>query len=348
MNTLKNVLSLPDIKAVNGLWFVILFAMSATLLAQQSCIAALGLSPLIVGILLGCVYANTLRQHMPTEWMPGLVCATRPVLRFAIILYGFRLTLQNLQQVGPAGFILALSVICSTLSIGYFIGTRFFKMDRDTAFLTTIGSSICGAAAVLAAEPVLDAKPHKSSVAVATVVLFGTIYMFLLPILYKSGILGMDEQTYGMFVGGSIHEVAHAVAAGNAISSLACSYAVITKMIRVLLLAPVLIVVGFLFRRKDSNTASQGKQVQIPWFAVFFVCVVLFNSLHILPQNLVHSINTIDSFLLTITMCALGMETSIQRLKQVGPTPFYLASILFLWVLCFGFTMTKIVTAIFH
>ena len=338
--------ALPSPHTLNGIWFVALFAMSATLISQHAFVMALGLSPLIVGIALGGAYGNTLRPQMPSEWTPGIIFSTRPLLRFAIIMYGFRLTLQDVLQVGMPGFAIALSVIVSTLFIGYFTGTRLLKMDRDTAFLTTIGSSICGAAAILAAEPVLNSKSHKSGIAVATVVIFGTIAMFLLPFLFKSGLLDMDEQTYGMFVGGSIHEVAHAVAAGSDVSPIAGSYAVITKMIRVLMLAPVLITAGWIFSRNATGQNGARRKVKIPWFAVLFLGVVLFNSLQLLPTEIVDSINRMDIFLLTMTMCALGMETSFSRLKTVGPGPFYLAAMLFVWVLGFGYLATKFYTSI--
>ena len=345
MQITSTALRIPSVHTLSGIWFVALFAMSATLISQHSTVATLGLSPLIVGIALGGAYANTLRQQLPTEWVPGIIFSTRPLLRFAIVLYGFRLTFQEVLQVGLPGMAIAASVIVSTLLIGYFTGTRVFGLDRDTALLTTIGSSICGAAAILAAEPVLGSKSHKSGIAVATVVIFGTLAMFLMPFLYKSGILGLDEKTYGMFVGGSIHEVAHAVAAGADVSQVAGTYSIITKMIRVLLLAPVLITVGWIFRKR-SEKGAEGGGVAIPWFAVMFLGVVAFNSLGILPERLVDAINRLDMFLLTMTMCALGMETSYSRLRQVGPAPLYLAAILFVWLLTFGYGATRLFTAI--
>ncbi len=338
--------NMPSLQTMNGIWFVALFAMSATLISQQPTLMTLGLSPLIVGIGLGGVYANTLRRQLPGEWVPGIIFATRPLLRFAIVLYGFRLTFQEVLQVGLPGFAVAASVITGTLFLGYFVGTRILKMDRDTALLTTIGSSICGAAAILAAEPVLESKSHKSGIAVATVVIFGTLSMFLMPFLYKSGLLFMDEKTYGMFVGGSIHEVAHAVAAGSDVSQTAGSYAVITKMIRVLMLAPVLIVVGWMFRSREALPGEEIKDVPVPWFAVMFLGVVAFNSLGILPEGLVDFINRLDMFLLTMTMCALGMETSFSRLRQVGPKPLYLAAGLCVWLFFFGYGVTRLFTAI--
>jgi len=336
---------LPSLQMLNGLWFVALFAMSATLISQHALVLTLGLSPLIIGILLGTAYGNTLRAHMPTAWLPGITFSTRPLLRFAIVLYGFRLTFQDILAVGLPGIGLSLSIIVSTLLLGYFTGTRLLKMDRDTAFLTAIGSSICGAAAILAAEPVLQSKSHKSGIAVATVVVFGTMAMFLMPFLYKSGLLGMDEKTYGMFVGGTIHEVAHTVAAGSDISTTAGSNAIITKMIRVLLLAPVLIIAGLIFTRRSGGNKAGSKAFTMPWFAVMFLAVVAFNSLDLLPAPIVGFINDLDIFLLTMTMCALGMETSFAKLRQVGPAPIYLAAMLFAWLLGFGYLATLLFTS---
>lgn len=346
MQISSTALRTPSAQTLNGIWFVALFAMSATLISQQPAMTTLGLSPLIVGIGLGGAYANTLREQLPGGWVPGIIFSTRPLLRFAIVLYGFRLTFQEVLQVGLPGVAIASSVIVSTLLLGYFTGTRLFGMDRDTALLTTIGSSICGAAAILAAEPVLGSRSHKSGIAVATVVIFGTLAMFLMPFLYKSGFLTMDEKTYGMFVGGSIHEVAHAVAAGSDVSVVAGSYAIITKMIRVLMLAPVLIAVGWIFRNREARQDEGGKAVSIPWFAVMFLGVVAFNSLGLLPEKLVEAINRLDMFLLTMTMCALGMETSFSRLRQVGPAPVYLAAILFVWLFTFGYAATRLFTTI--
>jgi uncharacterized integral membrane protein (TIGR00698 family) len=324
---------------VNGILFVALFALAAMQIAGLSFIKKIGLSPLIVGIVIGIFYANTLRHKLPKEWVPGILFSTKNILRFAIILYGFRVTFQNIFAVGIPGIIVSVSIVFGTFIIGYLIGTKIFKLDRDTAILTSVGSSICGAAAVLATEPVINAKPYKSAVAVATVVIFGTISMFLYPLAYKAGLIPFTPKEMGIYIGGTIHEVAHVVGAGSAISPDVAKTAVIVKMIRVMMIAPFLIILGIWL---SFTGGKANKTITIPWFAVFFILVAGFNSFHLLPSKIVGMINSFDTFLLTMAMTALGMETTVEKFKNVGMKPVYLAFILFIWLIFGGYFIVKL------
>jgi uncharacterized integral membrane protein (TIGR00698 family) len=301
-----------------------------------------------VGIVLGMVYANTLRMNFPDSWNPGVTFSAKKILRLAIILYGFRITFQQIGDVGAVGLTVAVVMVSSTFLLGSWVGVRFFKMDRDTAMLTAAGSSICGAAAVLATEPVLKAAPQKSATAVSTVVLFGTISMFLYPALYGLGVIHLTPPEYGVYVGGSVHEVAQVVAAGGAIPG-AADNAVIVKMTRVMLLAPALVLLGIYVSRmaaKGKDKAGSVKLV-IPWFAVGFIAAAGINSLNILPHQLVAWIIVIDTFLLTMAMTALGMETSYSKLKDVGVKPVYLALVLFAWLVVGGYAVTNLALRLF-
>ncbi len=327
----------------SGILFVALFAMAATYLAEFKVFKELGISPLIIGIVIGMFYANTLRNKLPQEWVPGIIFSTKTLLRAAIVFYGFRLTFQNIAEVGIAGIVVSTIMVATTFIIGYYVGVKFLGLDRDTSILTSAGSSICGAAAVLATEPVVKAEAYKSAIAVSTVVLFGTIAMFLYPFLYKSGILGFDPKEMGIYIGGTVHEVAHVVAAGNAVGTVTAENAVIVKMIRVMLIAPFLLILGF-WLAKSATGAVKGEKtkVAIPWFAVLFIAVAGFNSLDLLPKNVVNTINELDTFALTMAMSALGMETNFSKFKGVGMKPIYLALILFAWLLVGGYVVTKI------
>jgi len=328
---------------LSGILFVALFASSATYLAQFAFLKNLGISPLIIGIVLGIVYANTLRNHLPKEWVPGIVFSTKTLLRAAIVFYGFRLTFQNIEQVGVAGISASALVVTLTFFIGYFVGTKILKLDRDTTILTTAGSSICGAAAVLATEPVLKSEPHKSAIAVSTVVVFGTIAMFLYPFLYKAGFIDLSPEGMGLYIGSTIHEVAHVAAAGNTLGSEVANNAVIVKMLRVMMIAPFLI---FLSLWLASKGGSGKTKVVIPWFAVAFIGVAGFNSFNLIPHTLITGINSLDTFALTMAMSALGMETSFDKFKKVGMKPIYLATILFAWLIFGGFYITKFAMSI--
>ncbi|NOX15838.1 MAG: YeiH family putative sulfate export transporter [Epsilonproteobacteria bacterium] len=332
----------------SGILFVALFAMSATYLSAFPIFIHLAISPLIIGIVLGIIYANTLRNKLPQEWVPGIMFSTKILLRAGIILYGFRLTFQSIEAVGLAGIATSVTVVTTTFIIGYFVGTKILKLDRDTTILVTAGSSICGAAAVLATEPVVNGEPYKSAIAVSTVIIFGTTAMFLYPFLYREGYIPLSPQDMGIYIGGTIHEVAHVVAAGNAIGPETAKTAVIVKMIRVMMIAPFLLVLGFWLAKTSKNaTTKQKTKVVIPWFAVFFMLVAGFNSFDLLPLQVVGGINSIDTFLLTMAMTALGMETSADKFKKAGMKPIYLASILFIWLIFGGFYIVKIATSIF-
>jgi uncharacterized integral membrane protein (TIGR00698 family) len=332
---------------LSGILFVALFAMSATYLAAFPIFKNLAISPLIIGIVLGIIYANTLRNKLPNEWVPGIIFSTKILLRAGIILYGFRLTFQSIEAVGIAGIFTSVTVVTLTFIIGYVVGTKFLKMDRDTTILVTAGSSICGAAAVLATEPVVNGEPYKSAIAVSTVIIFGTTAMFLYPFLYRMGYIPLSPQDMGIYIGGTIHEVAHVVAAGNAVGAETAKTAVIVKMIRVMMIAPFLLVLGFWLAKTSKDVANKQKaKIVIPWFAVFFMVVAGFNSFDILPLHVVSDINSIDTFLLTMAMAALGMETSIDKFKKAGMKPLYLASILFIWLIFGGFYIVKIATSL--
>ena len=143
-------------------------------------------------------------------------------------------------------------------------------MDRDTSILVASGAAICGAAAVLATETVLNSKPYKSAIAVATVVLFGTIAMFLYPALHAVKAITLNSHWYGLFVGSTIHEVAQVVAAASAVPG-AEDTAIVVKMTRVMMLAPMLVVLGLVVNK--SSGKSSIKKI-VPWFAIGFICVV--------------------------------------------------------------------------
>ncbi|WP_415713179.1 YeiH family protein [Maridesulfovibrio sp.] len=332
-------------KAFNGILFVALFASAASQISSLHMIRSINISPLIVGIVLGMLYGNTLRQNLPEQWVSGILFSSGRLLRAAVVLYGFRLTLQDITSVGLSGVMADVFIVSSTFIGGTVLGTKVLKMPRRLAMLTAAGSSVCGAAAILGTEPVVRAKAHESSIAVGTVVVYGTIAMLLYPLLYKSGLLNLTEQSYGIWVGSTMHEVAHAVAAGNAISPEAGNVAVIVKMLRVVLLAPLLIAVGLWlakFPEKNAETEeTSSKRKGFPVFALLFVLCVFINSLGIIPENVVHFINSSDIFLLTMAMCALGMETNLEKAKVVGPKPFILAGILAIWLMGAGLLVAK-------
>ena len=330
---------------LHGVLLIALFSFSAFYIAEFQFIKDLSFSPLIVGIILGMLYANSLRNHLPETWVPGIQFCSKKILRLGIILYGFRLTFQDVVNVGMAGIAVDSIIVAVTILGGIYIG-KLMKMDKDIALLTSIGSGICGAAAVLGAESTIQTKPYKTAVAVATVVIFGTISMFLYPIAYRSGWLDLTPQQMGIFSGATLHEVAHAVGAGNAMGQEISNVSIIVKMIRVMMLVPVLLILGYWVAKKaksgmNADGSVQKTKVAVPWFAVGFLAVIGFNSFDLLPVPVVDAINYVDTFLLTMAMAALGAETSIDKFKKAGAKPFILAFWLYVWLIFGGYMLAK-------
>lgn len=330
---------------LHGVLLITLFSCAAFYIGDMGFVKSMSFSPMIVGIILGMLYANSLRNNLPETWVPGIQFCSKRILRIGIILYGFRLTFQNVVEVGIPAICIDAIIVTVTICGGVLIG-RLMKMDRGIALLTSVGSGICGAAAILGTESAIKVKPYKTAVAVSTVVIFGTIAMFLYPILYRNGILDLTPQEMGIFTGSTVHEVAHVVGAGNAMGKEVSDPAIIVKMIRVMMLVPVLLIISYSVMRaavKSGDASGRGK-ISMPWFAILFLVVIGFNSLNLLPAGLVDFINTFDTFLLTMAMTALGAETSIDKFRKAGAKPFILAFILFIWLMVGGYALAKYVT----
>lgn len=352
--------------ALHGILLVALFSCSAFYLAGIPFLKSLSFSPLIVGIILGMLYANSLRNRLPDTWTPGIRFCSKQILRAGIVLYGFRLTLADVAAVGVPAIVIDALIVAGTLLLGVWLG-RLMRLDGDTALMTATGSSICGAAAVLGAEPVVKCESHKTAIAVSTVVIFGTLSMFLYPVLYRAGTLGgLSDAGVAIYTGATLHEVAHVAGAGNAMDPSGAlgiaGTATITKMIRVMMLAPVLVAMSFALARVGGRRADRvpaagadGKRgITIPWFAFGFIGIICVNSLlqllsgaetvKAIPLN--GAIEYVDTFLLTMAMTALGAETSVDKFRKAGSKPFLLAAALYVWLVFGGYWITKILVPV--
>ena len=328
-----------DKEFLHGILIILLFALAAFYIGDFEVVKSMSFSPMIVGIVLGMIYANTLRVALPASFTPGIQFCSKRILRLGIILYGFRLTLQDVTEVGIPAIIVDALMVTITICGGVMVG-KWLKMDKEISLLTSVGAGICGAAAVLGAESALRVKPYKTAVAVSTVVIFGTISMFLYPVLYRNGVFSISPELMGIFTGASVQEVAHVVGAGNAMGESVGSVAIIVKMIRVMMLVPVLLVISYTVARKASQSDAPGK-INTPWFAILFLAVIVVNSFIPLSDSVRNGINTFDTFLLTMAMTALGAETSFDKFKKAGSKPFVLALILFCWLIVGGYLICK-------
>ena len=298
--------------------------------------AGLGLGALTLAILCGMVIGNTLYPKIWQHCDGGVLFAKQHLLRLGIILYGFRLTFSQIADVGASGVIIDVLTLTSTFALACWLGQKVFGLDKQTSWLIGAGSSICGAAAILATEPVVKAEASKVTVAVATVVIFGTLAIFIYPMIYPYVTQWFTPEAFGIYTGSTMHEVAQVVAAGHAISPETENAAVIAKMLRVMMLAPFLIFLAARVKQLAPAGQAQKSKITIPWFAVLFIVVAMFNSLHLLPAWAVNALITLDTFLLAMAMAALGLTTHFSALKKAGVRPLLMALVLFIWLIVGG------------
>ncbi|MDT8894645.1 putative sulfate exporter family transporter [Halomonas sp. I1] len=324
-----------------GLLICITLTIAGFSLVRLPGLAESGISPLVASLLLGILAGNLPLARRVAHAGPGLAFATRWLLRGGIVLFGLSLTLQQVVALGPKVLLLDMLVIASVLTAGYVIGTRVLGMDRETTLLTSAGSAICGAAAVLATESTIRSRPAATAMAVATVVLFGSLAMLVYPLLYP--LMGMDEGLFGIYIGATVHEVAQVVAAGEAVGPEALANAVIVKLVRVMLLVPFLLIVGqWWLRRHAPAEGKTGGGLVIPWFAFGFMAMVVFNSLVALPAPLHDGLVLAGQVALTMAMAALGFETRLEKLRALGVRPFILALTLFLLLIGGGWLASSL------
>jgi uncharacterized integral membrane protein (TIGR00698 family) len=330
-------------------------AVLATELAKSAWMQANGISSLTLAIVGGMLAGNTVYPRIAAASARGVAFSKQKLLRAGIILFGLRLTFQDIGHVGAVGVMIDAIVLSSTFALSCWAGTRLFGLNRRTAMLIGAGSSICGAAAVMATEPVVRGRAEEVCVAVATVVAFGTLAIFIYPALYhlneRMHWVSITPFAWGIFTGSTVHEVAQVVAAGKAVAETTADTAVITKLVRVMMLAPFLVLLSaYLSRNVEAPAApaapSQSWHGVIPWFALGFIAVAGVNSLAVLPHAFVGAAINLDTLVLATAMAALGVSTQVSAIRAAGVKPLGLAALLFGWLIVGGFAINAGVSAL--
>ena len=301
-------------------------------------------SPLLWATILGMLYGNLVHKRDPTiqrALANGIKFSKGRLLRAGIILYGFKITLQQIAGIGIAGLMTDVFMVSSTLGLGMWLGQKL-GLDKATSTLIGSGAAICGCSAVLATQPVVGGESHQVSAAVGTVVLGGTLSMFLYPMLYKMvPLLAANAKLMGIYTGSTIHEIAGVVAAGNAMGPDVAFTAVVTKLARVLLLAPVLTGLSYLQNRHCLAQERKDCKLMLPWFAFGFVGVSALNSLAIFPKPLIALAGKASAFCLLCAMAALGVESDLSEIRKLGSKPIILASTLWAWLAIGGLGVSR-------
>ncbi|HYD82156.1 MAG TPA: YeiH family protein [Paucimonas sp.] len=304
-----------------------------------------GIGALTLAILFGIVVGNTVYPRLAPVAAPGIQFARQTLLRLGIVLYGFRLSFADLVQVGWAGMAVDVLVLASTFGLAAWVGIRVLKLEPETALLIGAGNAICGAAAIMATEPVVRARSEQAALAVAMVVVFGTLAMISYPALYhvlQACLPGaVTPQAFGIYAGSTVHEVAQVVAIGRTLGEEAAGAAIVAKMMRVMMLAPFLLVLAAYVARRDARgrrdpEARRERRIAIPWFAFLFIAVIALHSAAPLAALPARTLVAIDDALLATAMAALGCMTQIAGMRRAGAKCLALAAILFAWLVAGG------------
>ena len=301
-----------------------------------------GISPLIITIVAGMFVTNVLR--LPEITSPGVDFSAKKLLRAGIIFLGLQLSLTNIAGLGgtdAAGG----CVHCRRRLLGTLLLGRLLRVPPNLSLLVACGFSICGAAAVAGAAGVTDPDDRAEEdtiTAVALVVIFGTSMILLVPLLVS--LFGLDVVTAGKWAGGSTHEIAQVVAIGGVIGGGALAVAVVVKLARVLLLAPVIAVLSIRQRHLQRATDAPGQQTSrsklppiVPPFILGFLAMVLLRSFIPLPKTVLDAGSALQTVLLAAAMFALGCGVRIRSLLKVGIRPFGLAALSTLLVAAIAF-----------
>ncbi|MGH8804548.1 MAG: YeiH family protein [Polaromonas sp.] len=273
--------------------------------------------------------------HQDARCRPGIEFCAKTLLRIGVALLGARITLAQIGQLGIGPLAMAALSIASTIALGAWLARRF-GLKTDFGLLCGAAVSICGASAALAVSAVMPkTKENERHTLLAVVGVTGlsTLAMVVYPLLVK--VMHLSDTGAGIFLGGTIHDVAQVIGAGLMISHEAGDVAVIVKLFRVTLLVPVVAVLACYWRQRssDGTRPSAGRQAPLlPFFLIGFMALVLINSLGVIPRQLTDSLSQVSRICLVVAISALGIKTSFEELVKLGWRPMALMLIETLWL----------------
>lgn len=298
-----------------GLLLAFAVAVAAALLAKLPFLKVVG--PLVLAILIGMGINHFVR--LKQEYRSGIEFSSKKLLRAGIILLGLRLHLGDLYWAGAGAFFYAGILLVAALGLVYGLA-RLLKVDRTVSLLAACGTAICGAAAIVALAPLMKARENQVALSVAVIAVMGTLFTIAYTLLQP--LLPLSSEQYGFLTGGTLHEIAHAVAASQAGGKEAEDVAIIVKLTRVALLVPVSLLIG-VYTAKQESTGFSIKRLPIPWFIFGFLAMALVNTASFLPTTLVDVLLSLSYILLGMAMAGLGLNATLSIFKKSGKSLFY-------------------------
>jgi uncharacterized integral membrane protein (TIGR00698 family) len=285
------------------------------------------LSPIVVAVALGILVRNI--GVIPDAAEPGLSFASKKLLRLGVVLLGFRLALGDLFLVGAPAIAVVVVVVLVTLGFTYWLG-RLLSLSPKLAVLTGTGFAICGTTAVAAMREVVDADDGTPAFAIALVTIFGTLSIVVLPLL--GGLLNLSAEAFGQWAGAAVHDVGQVVATAAAGGDEALAVAVVVKLTRVLMLGPILVGFGLLWRRREGERGPAERPALLPPFILAFVLAVGLRTTGLLPDQVIEMLRATEGWFLTIALFGIGAGVRWGGLRVVGLRAFVMGVIASLFV----------------
>ena len=251
------------------------------------------------------------------------------LLQYSVVGLGFGMNLHSALASGKEGMEFTIISVVGTLLIGWFIGRKMLKVDKNTSYLISSGTAICGGSAIAAVGPVVKANDSEMSVALATIFILNAIALFIFPVIGHA--LGMSQHDFGTWAAIAIHDTSSVVGAGAAYGEEALKVATTIKLTRALWIIPIAFATSFIFK-------SKGQKISIPWFIFFFILALVVNTYLLgttdLGVQIGNAINGLARKTLTITMFFIGASLSIDVVKAVGIKPLIQGVLLWIVISC--------------
>jgi uncharacterized integral membrane protein (TIGR00698 family) len=285
-------------------------ALAAVAFGLRRIPALASVSPLMLAILVGMAWRNVVGVR--DSALPGIAASVRAPLRFGIVLLGLQLTVADIMAVGGAGVAVIVLVVAATYAFTVFVG-RQLGVDGRLARLVAVGTAICGASAIIAANTVVRDRDAGVAYALGVVTLFGTVVMLAFPLI--GDWLALGDRDYGLWIGATVHEVPQVVAAAFAHGDPAGQMGTMSKLTRVLALAPMVLAMAWVARRREAHADAQ---VPVPWFVFGFLAMVLVASAGVIPAPAKPAIVLVTQAILALSLAAVGLATDFRHIAARG------------------------------
>lgn len=303
-------------KIIPGMLFSIALAALAFLAQNQLGMLGTEVYAISIGMLLGNL------MKLPDILSLGIQFSEKKILGWAIALLGLQLSFRNLTLSVWLVPVLIFVIVISIL-LGRTIAKRI-NVNPGCGYMIGVGNAICGASAIAAVSPFLDKKSHETGVAIGVVNLLGTIGMMLLPLLALG--LGLSQEESGVLIGGTLQAVGQVVGGGYALGDEAGQVATLVKLGRVLMLGPIVIITALIMHK---GSAKLDRKRILPGFILVFVALLILVNVFDIPSEFLENIKTLNKWLLTVAMAAIGLQIKFKDLLTQGPRALLLGSIIF-------------------